>query len=79
MVKRLRFGPINCFLDPTLSTVKVTSPLNLVEEHARVCELINCDRGESKAQVVKFVFISHEAETIMDIPISSALPKDSVI
>ena len=79
MVKRLRFGPINGFLDSTLLTFKVTFPLNLVEEDARVCELINCDRGESKAQVVKFVFISHEAETIMDIPISSALPKDSVI
>ena len=56
MVKRLRFGPINDFLDPTLLTFKVTSPLNLVEEYARVCELINCDRGESKVQVVKSIF-----------------------
>ena len=56
MVKRLRFGPINGFLDPTLSTVKVTSPLNLVEEHARVCELINCDRGEGSGGQICIYF-----------------------
>ena len=61
------------------STFKVTSPLNLLEEHARVCELINCDRGESKAQLVKSVFFSPEAETILVILISSTLPEDSTI
>uniref|UniRef100_A0A7N2KJT8 Uncharacterized protein n=1 Tax=Quercus lobata TaxID=97700 RepID=A0A7N2KJT8_QUELO len=53
--------------------------LNLLEEHAWVCELINCDRGEWKAEVVKSLFIPHEAETILGIPISSALLEDSVI
>ena len=54
MVKRLGFGLINGFPPP--STFKVSSPMNLLEEHAWVCELINCDRGEWKAEVVKSVY-----------------------
>ena len=77
MVKRLGFALINGFPPP--STFKGTSPMNLLESHAWVCELINCDRGEWKAEVVKSLFIPHEAETILGFPISSALLEDSVI
>lgn len=41
---------------PTPSTFKVTSPMNLLEEHAWACELINCNCGEWKAEVVKSVY-----------------------
>lgn len=64
---------------PTPSTFKVSSPKNLLEDHAQVSELIDCENGLWKAELVESVFLPYEAETILGIPISAALPEDSVI
>ena len=64
---------------PTPLTFKVSSPKNFLEDHARVSELIDCENGVWKAELVKSVFLPYEAETILGITISAALPKDLVV
>ena len=64
---------------PTPLTFKVSSPNNFLEDHARVSELIDCENGVWKAELVKSVFLPYEAETILGITISAALPKDLVV
>ena len=43
---------------PNLSTFKVSSPKNLLEDHTRISELTDRERGEWKAKVVKSVWNS---------------------
>lgn len=54
MVRKFGFGMINGFKNPL--TFKVSSPKNLLEDHTRISELIDSERGGWKAEVVKSVW-----------------------
>ena len=64
---------------PLSSTYKVVSPNIFLHAVTRVSELIDSASANWKSFVIDALFLSHEAETIKSIPLSSRLPEDKLI
>ena len=64
---------------PTPTTYKVTSPPTDFEDFPMVVSLIDLDTRWWKADTVRSLFLPFEASTILKIPLSYNLPKDSLI
>ena len=63
---------------PTPHSFKVISPKPQAFEGEMVESLINQIEGGWDKNLVRSVFIPHEVETILSIPISLSLPEDAV-
>ena len=61
---------------PNPSTYKISSPLQLLSREAKVKDLIKEGAGEWDLDLIKQVFLPHEVETILSIPLSLSLPPD---
>lgn len=61
------------------SSFKVTSPLSHLHEDARVKKLIEASSGTWKHDVLRQVFLPHEAESINGIVLSSNPQDDKQI
>nr|POE69062.1 hypothetical protein CFP56_76076 [Quercus suber] len=46
---------------------------------AKVCVLIDAENGEWKADLIWEVFLEHEADSILSIPLSTLLPVDKLV
>ena len=64
---------------PTLTTHKICSPQQDIGDFPMVSSLIDEDIRCWKVDKVKRQFLPFEAETILNIPLSYNLPKDSII
>lgn len=64
---------------PIPSSYKVTSPMSIFHEEARVEELIDANSGSWKQEILSQVFLPHEAEIIGGITLSSNLQNDRQI
>ena len=64
---------------PLSSTYKVVPPNMFLHVDTRVSELIDSSSSSWKSSVIDVLFLSHEAETIKSIPLSSRLPEDKLI
>ena len=58
---------------------KVVSPNIFLHLDTRVSELIDLSSASWKSSIIDVLFLSHEAETIKSIPLSSRLPEDKLI
>jgi len=58
------------------SIYKIMSPPASLPLEARVCELIEPNHGTWKADLIRSIFLPHEAEDICSIALSSKLPED---
>ena len=61
------------------STFKVISPPRVLGSQALVFDLINSDTAEWKYELIHQIFVPHEAEIILGLPLSSTLPSDTLI
>lgn len=64
---------------PTPSTYKVISPPSLLGAEARVSELIDHDTSSWNSELIRDVFLLHEAEVILGLVLSSRLPEDRLV
>ena len=64
---------------PTPEAFKVVSPKPLQAEAEIVAELIDLDRQSWDVAKIKRMFLPHEANIILGIPLSPRLPRDSLI
>ncbi|KAL0011083.1 hypothetical protein SO802_006191 [Lithocarpus litseifolius] len=64
---------------PTPSTFRINSPSNHLPREALVSSLINNRSATWKSKVVKHVFLQHEADAILSIPLSQYLPEDKLV
>lgn len=64
---------------PTPSTYKVISPPSLLGAEARVSELIDHDTSSWNSELIRDVFLLHEAEVILGLVLSSHLPEDRLV
>ena len=64
---------------PSPTTYKVSSLVNLLPSDAKLSLLINVERGKWEAGLVQQIFLAHDVETILCIPLSNRLPPDKVI
>ena len=78
MAKRLRYGKIYRWL-PTLSSYKVISPPPLPLDVSWVGDLIDHDLDVWKSDLLKRLFMSHEADLIASIALSLLLPDDKLV
>ncbi|XP_030964774.1 uncharacterized protein LOC115986052 [Quercus lobata] len=46
---------------------------------AKVCVLIDAENGEWKADLIREVFLEHEADSILSIPLGTLLPADRLV
>lgn len=60
-------------------TFKVISPQNTLHVQAPVSELIDSHSGDWNSRLVQQVFLPHEAEIILGLPLSNSLPDDKLI
>lgn len=63
----------------TPGSYKITTPINTLHEDSYVHELIDEDMRCWKNDVIDQVFLSHEAETIKGIPLSSMVSDDKLV
>ena len=64
---------------PTPSTYKVISPPSLLGAEARVSELIDHDTSSWNSELIRDVFLLHEAEVILGLVLSSRLLEDRLV
>ena len=64
---------------PASSTFKIASPRQFLHHDTRVSGLIDYTTASWKSSVLDSLFLSHEAELIKGIPLSSRLPDDRLI
>ena len=64
---------------PSTSTYKVVSPRLFLSADTKVCELIDQESTQWKAQVIDALFLPYEAECIKSIPLSIQPPDDRII
>lgn len=64
---------------PTSSTYTAISPRLFLQADTRVSELIEESTASWKTSIVDALFLSHEAQTIKSIPLSSRLPADRLV
>ena len=64
---------------PASSTFKIASPRQFLHHDTRVSGLIDYATASWKSSVLDSLFLSHEAELIKGIPLSSRLLDDSLI
>ena len=50
----------------------------LLPSDVKVCLLINAEKGEWEAGLAKQIFLTHDAETILSIPLSNRLPPNKL-
>ena len=58
---------------------KVTSPIGVHTSMEKVLSLLDTDRRSLDVVKVKTIFLPHEAEVVLSIPISGRLPEDSIV
>ena len=64
---------------PIPSTFKVISPPTVLGSQALVFDLIYSDTAKWKYDLVHQIFVPHEADIILGLPLSSTLPADTLI
>ena len=64
---------------PSPESFKVTSPIGGYTGMEKVSTLLDTDRRSWDVAKVKTIFLPHEAEVVLSIPISGRLPEDSVM
>lgn len=64
---------------PTPNNFKIISPKGSDGELVKVAQLIEEETGMWKANLIKRIFLTHEADLILGIPLSPRLPEDSRI
>ena len=64
---------------PSPESFKVTSPIGGYTGMEKVSTLLDTDRRSWDVAKVKTIFLPHEVEMVLSIPISGRLPKDSII
>lgn len=64
---------------PSPDSFKVINPQRQNLNLEKVAQLIDSESGLWKAELIKEIFIPHEAETILSFPLSPRLLEDSVI
>ena len=62
---------------PLSKSFKVLSPQRHNTRMVKVAQLIDSETGRWKAKLIKETFLPHEADSILSIPLSPRLPKDS--
>ena len=61
------------------STFRIVSPQRLLPMEAKVCVLIDAENGEWKANMIRDLFLEHEADSILSIPLGTVLPIDKLV
>ena len=64
---------------PSPESFKVTSPIGVHTGMEKVSSLLDTDRKAWDVVKVKNLFLPHEAEMVLSIPISGTLPEDSIV
>ena len=64
---------------PSRSTYKVISPVNKIPKDSRVANLIDEEKGAWKTDLVRNVFLPHEADVIYGIALCTNLPDDKQV
>lgn len=64
---------------PSPSLYKVASPKHILGTEAKVCELIDLEKKEWKAALVRQIFWPHEVDMVLGIPLSIRLPPDKLV
>lgn len=64
---------------PTPSTYKVISPPSLIQDDSRVYDLLDSNTGSWKSELIRSIFLPHEADVITSIALSSHLPDDRLV
>ena len=61
------------------STYCIVLPQRILPLEVKVCVLIDAENGEWKADLIREVFLEHEADSILSIPLSTLLPADKLV
>ena len=61
---------------PKLDTFKITTPINPLLYYENVSTIIDKERAVWKSELINSIFLPHDAESILAIPLSSASPVD---
>ena len=61
------------------STFRIVSPQRLLPMEVKVSALIDAENGEWKANMIRDLFMEHEADSILSIPLSTVLPADKLV
>ena len=61
------------------STYCIVLPQRILPMEVKVCVLIDAENGEWKADLIREVFLEHEADSILSIPLSTLLPADKLV
>lgn len=64
---------------PANSSHRVLSPIQILDENAKVSELIDKEREEWKSDLVKQLLCPTEADLVLSIPLSIKLPPDKLV
>ena len=64
---------------PSPSTFRVVSPISILPENAQVEPLIDGENGVWKNELVRQVFLPHEADIICGIVLSASQPADKQV
>ena len=63
----------------TPSTYYIVSPQRILPMEVKVDVLIDAENGEWKADLIREVFLEHEADSILSIPLGTILPADKLV
>ena len=63
----------------TPSTYYIVSPQRIIPMEAKVDVLIDAENGEWKADLIWEVFLEHEVDSILSIPVGTILPADKLV
>ena len=63
----------------TPSTYCIVSPQRILPMEARVCVLIDAENGEWKVDLIREVFLEHEADSILSIPLGTILQANKLV
>ena len=75
-------GKVNIWRDkwlPSPDSFKVNSPQRHNTKVVKVARLIDREPGTWKAELIREIFLSHKANSILSIPLSPRLPEDSKV
>ena len=61
------------------STYCIVLPQRILPLEVKVCVLIDTENGQWKADLIQEVFLEHEADSILSIPLSILLPVDKLV
>lgn len=63
----------------SLTTYQIVLPPKILPNDAKVCAIIDADNGEWKAHLIRDIFLEHEVDSILSIPLSTTLLEDKLL